>query len=115
MCGSAAERRRRTTPDETFEAVATGQAVVLLAEVNTTVYARPGIVFRPVVDPDPCRLAVAWRRGERRRVVRDFVRAPKRSPRHLTCVPRFERLAGSRPVGLRVRRSRRLYAPSDRR
>jgi DNA-binding transcriptional LysR family regulator len=63
------------TPDETFEAVAAGQAVVLLAEGNTTVYARPGIVYRLVVDLEPCQLAVAWRRGDRRTAVRQFVQA----------------------------------------
>jgi DNA-binding transcriptional LysR family regulator len=63
------------TPDETFEAVATRHAVVLLAEGNTTVYARPGIVYRPVIDLAPCQLAVAWRRDERRAAVRDLVRA----------------------------------------
>jgi DNA-binding transcriptional LysR family regulator len=63
------------TPDETFEAVAARQAVVLLAEGNTTVYARPGIVYRPVVDLEPCQLAVAWRRGDRRTAVRQFVQA----------------------------------------
>jgi DNA-binding transcriptional LysR family regulator len=62
-------------PDETFEAVATGHGVVLIAEGNTTVYTRPGIVFRPVLDLAPCELAVAWRRGDRRAGVRDFVRA----------------------------------------
>jgi DNA-binding transcriptional LysR family regulator len=63
------------TADETFEAVAAGQAVVLLAEGNTTVYARPGIVYRLVVDLEPCQLAVAWRRGDRRAAVREFVQA----------------------------------------
>jgi DNA-binding transcriptional LysR family regulator len=61
------------TPDETFEAVATGHGVVLIAEGNTTVYARPGIVFRPVIDLEPCQLAVAWRRGDRRAAVRELV------------------------------------------
>jgi DNA-binding transcriptional LysR family regulator len=63
------------TPDETFEAVAAGDAVVLLAEGNTTVYARPGIVYRPVIDLEPCQLAVGWRRGDRRAVVRELVKA----------------------------------------
>jgi DNA-binding transcriptional LysR family regulator len=61
------------TPDETFEAVATGHGVVLIAEGNTTVYARPGIVYRPVLDLEPSRLAVAWRRDDRRAAVRDLV------------------------------------------
>jgi DNA-binding transcriptional LysR family regulator len=62
------------TTDETFEAVATGHGVALIAEGNTTVYARPGIVYRPVIDLTPCELAVAWRRGDRRAAVRDLVR-----------------------------------------
>jgi DNA-binding transcriptional LysR family regulator len=63
------------TPDEAFEAVATGHGVVLIAEGNTTVYARPGIVYLPVLDLAPCELAVAWRRGERRAAVRGLVEA----------------------------------------
>jgi DNA-binding transcriptional LysR family regulator len=62
------------TTDETFEAVATGHGVALIAEGNTTVYARPGIVYRPVIDLTTCELAVAWRRGDRRAAVRDLVR-----------------------------------------
>jgi DNA-binding transcriptional LysR family regulator len=61
------------TPDEAFEAVATGHGVVLIAEGNTTIYARPGIVYRPVIDLTPCQLAVAWRRGDRRAAVRELV------------------------------------------
>jgi DNA-binding transcriptional LysR family regulator len=63
------------TPDEAFEAVATGHGVVLIAEGNTTVYGRPGIVYRPVFDLEPCELAVAWRRGDRRAAVRELVNA----------------------------------------
>lgn len=64
-----------STPDETFEAVATGHGVVLLAEGNTTVYARPGLTYRPVLDLEPCWLAIAWRRGDRREAVHDFATA----------------------------------------
>jgi DNA-binding transcriptional LysR family regulator len=63
------------TADEAFEAVATGQGVVLLAEGNASVYARPGIVCRPVIGVQPSQLAIAWRRGDRRGAVRDFVAA----------------------------------------
>jgi DNA-binding transcriptional LysR family regulator len=63
------------TADEAFEAVATGHGVVLLAEGNVSVYARPGIVCRPVIGVQPSRLAIAWRRGDRRAAVRDFVAA----------------------------------------
>jgi DNA-binding transcriptional LysR family regulator len=61
------------TADEAFEAVATGHGVVLLAEGNVSVYARPGIVCRPVVGVKPSRLGIAWRRGDQRTAVRDFV------------------------------------------
>ncbi len=63
------------TPDETFEAVASGHGVHLIAEGNAAVYARPGIVYRPVIDLEPCQLAVAWRRDDRRAAVRDLVSA----------------------------------------
>jgi DNA-binding transcriptional LysR family regulator len=62
-----------TTADETFEAVAGGHGVVLIAEGNTTVYARPDIVYRPVIDLEPCQLAVAWRRADPRASVRELV------------------------------------------
>jgi DNA-binding transcriptional LysR family regulator len=63
------------TADEAFEAVATGRCVVLLAEGNAGVYARPGIVCRPVLGVRPSHLAVAWRRDDRRPAVREFVAA----------------------------------------
>jgi DNA-binding transcriptional LysR family regulator len=63
------------TADEAFEAVATGHGVTLLAEGNVSVYARPGIICRPVGGVQPCQLAVAWRRGDQRTAVREFVGA----------------------------------------
>jgi DNA-binding transcriptional LysR family regulator len=63
------------TADEAFEAVATGHGIALLAEGNVSVYARPGIVCRPVVAVQPCQLAIAWRRGDQRMAVREFVGA----------------------------------------
>jgi DNA-binding transcriptional LysR family regulator len=63
------------TADEAFEAVTTGRNVVLLAEGNVSVYARPGIVCRPVLGVQPSQLAIAWRRGEGRAAVGEFVAA----------------------------------------
>jgi DNA-binding transcriptional LysR family regulator len=63
------------TADEAFEAVATGHGVALLAQGNASVYARPGIVCRPVVGVQPCQLAIAWRRDDHRAAVREFVGA----------------------------------------
>ena len=64
-----------STADQAFEAVATGHGVVLLAEGNVSVYARPGIVCRPVIGVRPSQLAIAWRRGDHRASVREFVGA----------------------------------------
>jgi DNA-binding transcriptional LysR family regulator len=64
-----------TSADEVFELVSAGTAVVLLAEGNAAVYARPGISCIPVTGLTPARLAVAWRRGDHRAYVADFVRA----------------------------------------
>ena len=61
--------------DETFEAVANGLGVVLVAAGNADIYQRPGIVTRPVDDLPPARLAVAWRAADYRAVIRDFVDA----------------------------------------
>lgn len=64
-----------TTPDATFEAVASGAGIHLLAAGNAEIYARPGIVCRPVHDLSPCYLVVGWRKGDDRRTVRAFVEA----------------------------------------
>ena len=61
--------------DEVFEIVSSGAAITLLAEGNAAIYTRPGIVCIPVTDLAPARFAIAWRRGDRRLAVRDFVRA----------------------------------------
>jgi len=63
------------TADEVFEIVASGAAITLLAEGNAAIYAREGIICIPVSGLDPARLAIAWRRDDRRPAVRDFVRA----------------------------------------
>jgi DNA-binding transcriptional LysR family regulator len=64
-----------TSADETFEIVASGAAVVLLAEGNAVIYARPGIACLPVTGLGAARLAVAWRRDDRRLAVAAFVQA----------------------------------------
>ena len=76
---------RRTTPavvgavahsaEETFEAVAAGQGVALVAEGNALLYQRPGTVSRIVTDLGPAELALAWRHDDHREVVRTAVGA----------------------------------------
>ncbi|MFC0599168.1 LysR family transcriptional regulator [Streptomyces palmae] len=58
--------------DETFEAVEEGSGVVLLASGNAAIYQRPGVVARPVTGLSPSELALAWRTGDHRMVIRDF-------------------------------------------
>ena len=64
--------------DETFEALLTERAVVLLASGNADLYDRPGVVARPVTGIGPCRLVVAWRADDERATVRAFVEACRR-------------------------------------
>jgi DNA-binding transcriptional LysR family regulator len=64
--------------DETFEALLTERAVVLLASGNADLYDRPGVVARPVIGIGPCRLVVAWRADDERVTVRAFVEACRR-------------------------------------
>ncbi len=61
--------------DETFEIVASGAAMVLLAEGNALVYVRPGVVCLPVEGLSPARLAVAWRDDSQSAAVTAFVQA----------------------------------------
>jgi DNA-binding transcriptional LysR family regulator len=60
-----------STSDETFEAVASGLGVVLLASGN--VAQREDVAHRPVTGLPPSELAVVWRASDRRDAVRVFV------------------------------------------
>ena len=64
-----------TTADETFEAVASGDGIALLAAGNAVIYRRDDVVALPVVDLPPAQLAVLWRRRDRRAAVRVVVDA----------------------------------------
>ncbi|GLZ10039.1 LysR family transcriptional regulator [Actinomadura sp. NBRC 104425] len=64
-----------TAPDEVFEAVSSGLGVVLLAEGNTGLYRRPGVVCRPVRGLAPAELAAAWRADDTREITRLFLAA----------------------------------------
>ncbi|ALG09761.1 LysR substrate-binding domain-containing protein [Kibdelosporangium phytohabitans] len=63
------------TAEETFEAVAAGLGVALLAAGNAEIYRRDDVICRPVTDIPPSELAVVWRRHDGRRAVRVFVDA----------------------------------------
>jgi DNA-binding transcriptional LysR family regulator len=61
--------------DQKLEIVSSGTAITLLAEGNAAIYSRDGIVCVPVSGLEPARLAIAWRRGDRRPAIQDFVQA----------------------------------------
>jgi DNA-binding transcriptional LysR family regulator len=60
------------TAEETFEAVASGLGVALLAAGNAEIYRRDDIACRPVAGLSPGQLAVLWRTGDDRNAIRVF-------------------------------------------
>ncbi|MFB9830670.1 LysR family transcriptional regulator [Actinoallomurus acaciae] len=63
------------TAEETFEAVASGLGVALLAAGNAEIYRRDDVVCRPVAGLSAGELAVAWRTNDDRQAIRVFVDA----------------------------------------
>ncbi|WP_026360176.1 LysR substrate-binding domain-containing protein [Amycolatopsis nigrescens] len=68
-----------TTTDETYEALVDGVGVCLAAAGNAPIFTRDGVVAVPVRGLPPSQLVLAWRRDDRRPVVRDFVEAARRA------------------------------------
>jgi len=64
-----------TSPDETYEALVDGRGVCLIAAGNAPLLTRGDVVTRPVRGLSPSRLAVAWRRDDRRPLVHGYVQA----------------------------------------
>jgi DNA-binding transcriptional LysR family regulator len=60
------------TAEETFEAVASGLGVALLAAGNAEIYRRDDVVCRPVAGLSPSQLAVLWRTGDNRKAIQVF-------------------------------------------
>ncbi|HEX6525314.1 MAG TPA: LysR substrate-binding domain-containing protein [Streptosporangiaceae bacterium] len=87
--------------DEKLEIVSSGAAITLLAEGNACIYSREGIVCIPVNGLEPARLAIAWRRGDRRPAIRDFVQACRDAagPRSGTSGPADLGLPPAKPAG----------------
>jgi DNA-binding transcriptional LysR family regulator len=59
--------------DATFEAVAGGLGLALVATGNAKLYKRKGVASRPVSDLGPATLPIAWRADDARALVADFV------------------------------------------
>jgi DNA-binding transcriptional LysR family regulator len=64
-----------TNPADTFEAIASGLGVALVAEGNTRLYQRPDVVHRPVRGLSPAELALVWRTNDTRPELAEFVAA----------------------------------------
>jgi DNA-binding transcriptional LysR family regulator len=60
------------TAEETFEAVASGLGVALLAAGNADIYRRDDVVCRPVTGLSPSQLAVIWRTDDDRKAIGVF-------------------------------------------
>jgi hypothetical protein len=60
---------------ETYEALLDGRGIVLLASGNAPLVALDGVITRPVRGLSPSRLVLAWRAGDDRPLVHDYVRA----------------------------------------
>ncbi|MFD3661326.1 LysR family transcriptional regulator [Streptomyces sp. NPDC058659] len=61
--------------DETYEALAGGLGVCLVAAGNVPLLAREGVVIRPVRGVTPSRLVLAWRADDTRPLVHGYARA----------------------------------------
>ncbi|GAA3201243.1 LysR family transcriptional regulator [Nonomuraea roseoviolacea] len=72
-----------TNAEETFAALEAGGTIVLLAEGNAEIYRRPGIMTIPVTGLSPSVLALAWRAGDHRGIIRDLVEALSPEPQRL--------------------------------
>jgi DNA-binding transcriptional LysR family regulator len=64
-----------TSTEETYEALLNGDGVVLLAAGNVPLVAHEGVVAREVRGIGPSELALAWRCGESRPLVRGYIEA----------------------------------------
>jgi DNA-binding transcriptional LysR family regulator len=60
-------------PEEVIEALGQGLGVALISGGNAEIYRRPEFVVRPVRGLPPAQLAIAWREGDMRPLVHDFV------------------------------------------
>jgi DNA-binding transcriptional LysR family regulator len=67
--------------EETYEALADGRGVCLLAAGNARLVTLGGVTTRPVTGLSLATLALAWRRDDRRPLVLDYARASRQASR----------------------------------
>lgn len=59
--------------EEMLEQVAAGQAICFASSSMSTYYARPDLIWRPIVDIEPLQIAIAWRADETNPIIASFV------------------------------------------
>ncbi len=59
--------------EEMLEQVAAGLAICFAPASMSTYYARPDLVWRPIVDIEPLHIAIAWRANETNPLIESFV------------------------------------------
>jgi DNA-binding transcriptional LysR family regulator len=64
------------TVESELQAVAAGRGISITADSIARYYARPGVVFRPIVDMQECVTAVGYR-GAPSKLVLDFISAAR--------------------------------------
>ena len=72
---------------ETYEALVDGQGICLLAAGNVPLIALEGVITRPVRGISPSQLALAWRTGDHRPLILDYVRAVRQAARQTDEAP----------------------------
>lgn len=75
------------TIEEQLAATATGGYVSLTPESVAAFYPRPGIAYVPVADVSPSVIAIAWRRGDDRPALREFIAAARQTAASLQAAP----------------------------
>jgi DNA-binding transcriptional LysR family regulator len=65
---------RPETHEEKLQIVASGRALSVVCAASARFYARPGVVFVPIVDVPPSEVVVAYRASAAERLVHNFVR-----------------------------------------
>lgn len=75
------------TIEEQLAATATGAYVSLTPQSVAAFYPRPGIAYVPVADVSPSVIAIAWRRGDERPALREFIAAARATAASLQAAP----------------------------
>jgi DNA-binding transcriptional LysR family regulator len=80
---SAKVAAEAATVESELQAIASGRGISITADSTARYYARPGVVFRPIVDMRECIIAVGYR-GTPNKLISDFISVVRRVSQSLT-------------------------------